>query len=86
MNRIFESVHAAKIVFYVCLTVAAGLFIGGFLVPPMGVIDGSVLKAGGILLCFGALGIFGRALDQGKTAKFEKGDIEVTVGDDDNKD
>lgn len=85
MNRIFENMHAAKIVFYVCLIVAIGLFIGGFFVPPMGTIDGSVLKAGGILLCFGALGIFGRAIDLGKTAKFEKGNVEVTIGEDDNK-
>lgn len=74
--------HAAKIVFYICLVVSICLFIGGFLVPPTGIIDGSVLTACGILLGYSALGIFGRALDEGKIAKFEKGETRVTVGED----
>lgn len=77
-----NKMHAAKAVFYVCLIVSICLFVGGFLVPPTGVIDGSILKAGGILLGFSALGIFGRALDEGKIAKFERGDTSVTVGED----
>ena len=43
------------ILFAVTLFVAVGLFVGGFLVPPTGIIDGSVLTAAGILLGFGAL-------------------------------
>ena len=72
--ELFKTIHAAKICFYTCLITAIGLFVGGFFVPPMGVIDGSVLKAGGILLGFGALGIFGRALDEGKLARFKRND------------
>ena len=33
------------IVFAVTLTVSVGLVVAGFLVPPMGIIDGSVLTA-----------------------------------------
>ena len=78
--KVFRDMHMAKVVFFVCLTCAIGLFIGGFFVPPTGVIDGSVLTAGGILLGFGALGIWGRALDKDKIATFEKDGTKVTIG------
>ena len=58
--------HADKTIFWVCLILAAGLFVGGFFCPPMGVIDGSVLKAGGILVAMQALGIAGQNLANGK--------------------
>lgn len=83
MKTLFHEMHLAKFVFVVCLASALGLFIGGFFVTPMGVIDGSVLKAGGILLGFGALGIFGRALDKNKIATFERDGTKVVVGEQD---
>ena len=42
--------YADKYIFYICLILAAGLFIGSFFCPPLGVIDPSVLKAGAELL------------------------------------
>ena len=75
--------HADKYIFIVCLSLAAVLFIGGFFCPPMGVIDGSVLKAGGILLGFAALGVAGQNLANGKEVTFNHGDTEVTIGDND---
>lgn len=74
--------HADKYIFYVCLAFALMMFIGGFFCPPMGVIDGSVLKAGGILLAFAALGVAGQNLANGKDVTFHHGDTEVTIGDD----
>lgn len=65
--------------FWVCLIVSVGLFIGGFFVPPMGVIDGSVLKAVGMLLGFGTLGQAPVLLESLKSAKFTKGDMTVEV-------
>ena len=35
--------------FWICLIVSIGLIVAGFCVPPMGIIDGSVLTAVGIL-------------------------------------
>ncbi len=69
--------------FWVCLIVSVGLFIGGFFVPPMGVIDGSVLKAVGMLLGFGTLGQAPVLIESLERAKFTKGDmtIEVSKGD-----
>lgn len=77
--------HADKFIFLICLAVAVGMFIGGFFCPPMGVIDGSVLKAGGILLGFAALGIAGQNLANGKGITFSHGETEVTIEEDGNE-
>ena len=77
--------HADKYIFYVCLTMAVLLFVGGFFCPPIGVIDGSVLTAAGILLGFAALGVAGQNLANGKDVIFHHGQTEITIGDDDEK-
>lgn len=78
-----EKRHADKYIFYVCLAFALALFVGGFFCPPMGVIDGSVLKAGGILLGFATLAVAGQNLANGKDVIFKHGDTEVTINDED---
>lgn len=77
--------HADKYIFWLCLSISIALFIGGFFCPPMGVIDGSVLTAGGILMGFAALGIVGQNLANGKGVTFQHGETEVTIGDDDDE-
>lgn len=74
--------HADKYIFWLCLSISIALFVGGFFCPPMGVIDGSVLTAGGILMGFAALGIVGQNLANGKGVTFQHGETEVTIGDD----
>lgn len=61
------------------------LFVGGFFCPPMGVIDGSILKAAGILLGFATLGVAGQNLANGKEITFRHGDTEATIGDEDDE-
>lgn len=73
--------HADKHIFIVCLAMAIILFVGGFFYPPRGVIDGSVLTAGGILLGFATLAVAGQNLANGKDVSFHHGDTEVTIGD-----
>ena len=73
--------HADKGIFITCLILASVMFIGGFFCPPMGVIDGSVLKAGGILLGFAALGVAGQNLANGKDVIFSHGDTKVEIND-----
>lgn len=75
--------HADKYIFYICLIISIGLLIGGFFCPPMGVIDGSVLKGTGILFGFAALGVVGQNLANGKGVTFNHGDTEVTIGEED---
>ena len=77
--------HADKYIFYICLAMAILLFVGGFFCPPMGVIDGSVLKATGILFGFAALAVVGQNLANGQDVKFTHGDTEVTIGEDDDE-
>ena len=73
--------HADKYIFFICLAFALGLFVGGFFCPPMGVIDGSVLKAGGILLGFATLAVAGQNLANGKDVIFTHGDTKVEIND-----
>ena len=82
MERNDTQRHADKYVFWTCLVLAAGLFIGSFFCPPLGVIDASILKAGAILVGMQALGIVGQNLANGNWVTFKHGETEVTIGDD----
>lgn len=68
--------------FWACLITSIILLIGGALTPPMFVIDKSIFIGVGELIGFGALGAIYKALDNGTKATFKKGDVELTVGDD----
>ena len=77
--------HADKYIFWVCLVLAAALFIGSFFCPPVGEIHPSVLQAAAILLAMQALGIAGQNLANGKIVSFQKDDINLTVGEQDDE-
>ena len=55
------------------------LIISSFFVPPLGVLDGSVLAAVGELEGLGVLWIVLRAIEKGTGASFKKGDVEVDI-------
>ena len=55
------------------------LIIASFFVPPLGVIDGSILAAVGELEALGVLWIVMRAVEKGTGASFKKGDVEVDI-------
>ena len=68
--------------FYINLSVSIVLIVGGFLLPPMGIIDGSVLTAVGLLLMFGVLAqvpALIAAAQHGKIIKLTKGDFSAEV-------
>lgn len=69
--------------FYVTLIVSIALIVGGFIVPPTGVIDGSVLTAVGLLLMFAVVEKIPEAIAAGRSVKISKGDasLEVTTKD-----
>lgn len=69
--------------FWVCIIVAMGLAICGFLVPPTGVIDGSVLTAMGIILAFYAVRCAWCAVALGKEVKLHYHDAHIEFGDGD---
>lgn len=72
----------SRITFAICFFVSVGLIIGGFFVPPMGIIDGSVLTAVGELLLFPTLLYGFRAVELGLTIKFQKGDASIEISKD----
>ena len=61
------------------------LIIASFFVPPLGVLDGSVLAAVGELEGLGVLWIILRAVEKGTGASFKKGDVEVDILEKENK-
>ena len=65
--------------FYFNLTVSILLIVGGFLVPPVGIIDGSVLTAVGLLLMFSVIERVPDAIKAGKSVKISKGDSSVEI-------
>ena len=73
----------SRITFAICFFVSVGLIVGGFLVPPMGIIDGSVLTAIGELLLFPTLLYGFRAVELGLTIKFQKGETTIEISKDD---
>ena len=52
--------------FYTTLAISLLLILGGFLLPPMGIIDSSVLTAVGELLMFGVLAQVPTLIDAAK--------------------
>jgi hypothetical protein len=69
----------SRVTFAICFFVSVGLIIGGFFVPPMGIIDGSVLTAVGELLLFPTLLYGFRAVELGMSMRFQHGDTSVSI-------
>lgn len=80
----FDNIKTAiqhNMAFWVCLITSIVLLVGGALTPPLFVIDKSIFIGVGELFAFGALGAVYKALDTGTKATIKKGDVELTVGD-----
>lgn len=71
-----------KIIFLTCLTATIALLVGGFIVPPTGVIDGSVLAGGSLLFGFATLAT-AKDVVNGRTAKLTHGNTALELGDND---
>lgn len=72
---------STTILLWVFSLTALGLFVASFLVPPMGVIDGSALKAGGIIFAFAALAEAREAIVEGLGVKVTHGDTQIVIHD-----
>lgn len=68
-----------RIIFVVCLATSVMLIVGGFIVPPMGEIDGSVLTAVGELLLFPTIAYGARAIELGYDLKINKNDTNIEI-------
>ena len=67
------------IIFYSTFIISVALIIGGFFCPPIGVIDGSVLTAVGLLILFATIEKIPEAIKAGKNIKVQKGDSSVEI-------
>ena len=78
-NKTEQQCCFCRIVTAICFVISVLLIIVGFLIPPMGVIDGSVLTAVGEILLFPVI-IYGfRAIELGLEVKIQKGDTSVEI-------
>lgn len=68
------------VAFGVCLVASIGLMVGGFFVPPTGVIDGSVLTAVGLLFGYATLGQVHSLVSRGKKVTLNHGSTSISVG------
>lgn len=74
-----EKCCLCRLTFVLCFVISTALIIGGFFVPPTGVIDGSVLTAVGELIAFPTLLYGFRALELGYELKFQHGETSVEL-------
>lgn len=70
-----------RIAFLTLSMCAVGLLVGSFLVPPLGVIDGSVLAGVGEIFAFSSLGTVLDSIHLNKKATVRKGALELSIGD-----
>jgi hypothetical protein len=77
MKKIYEKMN--KNAFWICLITSICLIVGGFLVPPLGIIDGSVLTSVGLLLGFAVVGVVMNAMLHGADMKITKGDTTIEL-------
>ena len=69
-------------IFRLTFVLSVMLLVGGFFCPPMGIIDGSVLTAVGLLLMFSIIEKIPDAVKAGKSFKIQKGDFSAEVASD----
>lgn len=65
--------------FWTCLIISIGLTIGSFFVPPLGVIDGSVLASVGELFGFATLATVIQAIRKGSDVTVQHNQTSITV-------
>ena len=79
MRKILKETWESNIWMRILTISSILLIIASFFVPPLGVLDGSVLAAVGEIEALGVLWIVLRAVENGTGASFKKGDVEVDI-------
>lgn len=75
--------NKCKIATAVLAGIATALIIASFIMPPLGVIDSSVLAGVGEIFGFASLFTAWGAIDAGVSAKIERNGTSLSVGDND---
>lgn len=74
------------IAFWITLTLSIGLLVGGFLTPPTGQVDGSILESAGILFLWPSLAFGAKALEENNKIKIQHGQTTISIGQDELED
>ena len=81
-NKAFKK----TIPFWICLIASIGLLITGFLMPPIGIIDNSVITSVGLLLIFAVLGQLPIIIEVAGYAKISSGNTTIEISKEDDHD
>lgn len=79
MKEIIDKCIIHNIYFSILALIAIGLIIASFIVPPIGVIDPSVLAGTGEIFAFASLGAVYKAMDKDKSITMSHGNTSVTI-------
>ena len=74
---------STSIALWLCLGASLGLLVASFIVPPTGVIDGSVLRAASLIFGFAALFVAREAIMEGLGVKLTHGETTIEIKDQD---
>ena len=83
MGEIIKNYLLGRVPFWVCLILSGSLLSVGCLMPPIGKIDPSIIKAVGEIFGFAALAVFSDAMRQGYDSKFQHGNTTVEIDNND---
>ena len=86
MGQIVKDYLLKDVWFYVLSGFAIAFLVAGFLVPPLGAINPTVLTGVGEIFAFGVLGTVIKAINNGVSAKLQHNNTSLTVGDDKQED
>ncbi|MCQ2128270.1 MAG: hypothetical protein MJZ08_02410 [Bacteroidaceae bacterium] len=78
-HKLSKSKFFSGLVFWICLSLTAILCVVGFLLPPQGVIDGSVLEAGALFFGYATLNRATQLIREHYNITLSKGDVTLSV-------
>ena len=85
MREFYKNYLQSNVFFWFFSIIGVILIITAFLLPPLSVIDNSVLIAVGEINGFAALGAVIKAIDRGSSASIKHNGTEVTITGDEDK-
>lgn len=86
MREFYKNYLQSNVFFWFFSIIGVILIITAFLLPPLSVIDNSVLIAVGELNGFAALGAVIKAIDRGSSASIKHNNTELTINSNDEDD
>ena len=85
MKKFYNNFLRDNLYFWFFGGVSVLLIVLSFFIPPLAIVDSSVLAATGELFGFAALGAVVHSIDKGKTASVSHGETTLTIGEKEEK-